>query len=529
MKKQGIIIPVLLIFFSSLLFAGGQKDEEQEVEMNLLTISVSQEFGTIDPHRGTDYAEAMAMVNLYDALIFPDENGEMQPKIAESWEISDDGTSYTFNLKQDIMFHDGSYVNADDVVFSINRALKLQEGYSWLWLDTVKEVSKVDDYTVTIKLNKPFVPFLPSLAWLFICNKDLVMDHQTGDDLGTEWLNTTTTEDAGSGPYTLKSWDRGRELVFSRFKDYHEGWPKGDDSIDEVHALLVMENATVRSMLRNGELTVVDHWRTASDYEEMDAFPNAQVLSFPSPEILSFKLHCRKPPTDDIHIRRMLSYAFDYENARNIVVPGAMPAVGPIPEIIPGHNPDLFQYSYNLNKAKEELAKSKYYPDVPAIQLVTSVGLENRRQLALRLQESLEKIGVELVVNMEPWGRLTDLASTKESTPNIIVASISAAYPDADAYLYSMYHSKAQGTWMSTEWLLDDEIDGLIEKERTLLDPVKRNDVLFEIQEKIVEKAPDVFVLVMPLNIGIQNYLKGFVARPVMSFYYYFHDWWYEE
>ena len=149
--------------------------------------------------------------------------------------------------------------------------------------------------------------------------------------------------------------------------------------------------------------------------------------------------------------------------------------------------------------------------------------------MALRLQENLAILGVDLIINMETWGRMTDLATTAETSPNIFVASISATYPDADAYLYAMYHSKATGTWMSTEWLMDSEIDKLIEEQRKILDPAKREKVLYEIQEKVTEQVPDIYAFVMPLRAGIQNYLKGFVPRPVMSFYYYFHDWWYEK
>jgi peptide/nickel transport system substrate-binding protein len=529
MRKKLLLVFLLVVFSAAVCFAGGEQETTKEGERNVLTISGNQEFGTVDPHRGTDYTEAMAMVNMYDALVFPDGEGVMHPKLAESWTASEDGLTYTFELKQGIKFHDGSEVMADDVVYSVERSLALQEGYSWLWADMIKDVRKNNDYSVTMTLTQPFAPFVSTLAWLFICNKDLVMEKEQDGDWGADWLSTTTTEDAGSGPYMLKSWDRGREIVFERFTGYHEGWPKGDQSIDEVHALLITESSTVRTMLRKGELTVVEHWRTASDYAEMDSYPNASVISFVSPEQLEFKLNCQKAPTDDIHIRKMLAYAFDYKNVTEVLEPGSTPAKGPIPEIIPGHNPNVMQYTMDLDKAREEMEKSKYYPDIPPIELVTVSGLENRRKMALRLQENLAKLGVDLVINQETWGRMTDLATTAETSPHIFVASISANYPDPDSYLYAMYHSKATGTWMSTEWLMNDEIDRLIDAQRKILDKDERQEVLYEIQEKVTDLCPDIFVFVMPLRAGIQDYLKGFVPRPVMSFYYYFHDWWYEK
>jgi len=92
-----------------------------------------------------------------------------------------------------------------------------------------------------------------------------------------------------------------------------------------------------------------------------------------------------------------------------------------------------------------------------------------------------------------------------------------------------MYHSKAVGTWMSTEWLQDPLVDQLIELERVTLDPEERAHIMNVLQHVIAERCPDIYVYVMPLRAAMQNYVKGFTPRPVMSFYYYFHDWWYEK
>lgn len=529
MKRLSILLVMLLALLMGFSYVG------QAAERNILTMSCNQEFGTIDPHRGTDWTESMAMVNVYDALVFPSSAGAMEPKLATSWTASPDGLTYTFTLRKGVKFHDGSEVTAEDVAFSMGRALTLKEGYSWLWLDVVEEVTVNDTYTVTFHLNKPFAPFVSTLAWLFIANKDLVLAHkQPGDfgefgDYGAQWLSVTTNEDVGSGPYKLKSWDRGREIVFERFLDHFESWPHGDKSIDEVHVLLIYENSTVRTMLRKGELTIVEHWRTYSDYEEMDGYPNAHVISFISPEELSFKINTKKPPTDDVHIRRMLAWAMDYKSVLEVLEPGSGVAKGPIPEVIPGHNPRVFGYYMDLDKAREEMEQSKYYPNIPPIELVLPTGLENRRKMGLRLQENLSKLGVKLNINQELWGRMTDLATTAETTPNIMVTSVSANYPDPDTYLYCMYHSRAVGTWMSTEWLQDPLVDQLIEQERVTLDPEERAHIMNVLQHIIVERCPDIFIYVMPLRAAVQDYLKGFTPRPVMSFYYYYHDWWYEK
>lgn len=523
-RSVGSVVLVLFLFVGLLSVTA--------VSRNIVVMSHTQEFGTIDPARGTDYTESYAMLNIYEPLVFPSPEGDMLPHLAESWSVSDDGLVWTFNLRQGVKFHDGSALTADDVKFSMDRMLALGDGYSWLWSDVVEETTVEDAYTVSFSLNMPYAPFLPSLCWFFVVNKELVLANaQPGDygdygDYGTAWLATTTTEDAGSGPYTLMSWDRGREIVFERFVEYWGGWPKGDQHIDVVRSIYLPETATVKAMLRRGDLTLVEHWRTYTDYQEMATYPGVRVVEMVSPEQLSFKLNTQKPPTDCLHVRRALSWAYDYETTIEFIEPGTLQARGPIPESIPGHNPRVFRYEFDLDEARAELEKSEYYPNIPPLELVTPSGLEARRRMAERFAETLGEIGVDLRINIETWGRMTDLARTPETTPNIMVISVSANYADPDSYLYAMYHSRAAGTWMSTEWLQDPLVDQLIDQERVTMDVAERYHVMDIIQQIIVEKAPDVFVNTIPLYVAVRDELKGFTFRPVMSFYYYFPDWW---
>lgn len=524
---------VALVFFLSVFLIGGYALSAGAE--NVFVMSHTQEFGTVDPARGTDYTEAYAMLNLYDPLVFPGPDGEIITKLAYDWEISDDGLTYTFYIRDYVQFHDGSKLTAEDVKFSMDRMLALGDGYSWLWMDFIDEVVIEDTYVVSFHLKEPFAPFLATLPWFFVVNKELVLENaREGDygeygDYGTGWLSETTNEDAGSGPYTLRSWDRGREIVFNRFPDYWEGWPQGDKHLDRVHSIYLPETATVKTMLRRDELQLVEHWRTFPDYEDMEGYEGVEVLSFHSTEQLSFKINTQRGPTDCLHFRRALAWAFDYETVNNDMEPGSLTARGPIPETIPGHNSNVFQFEFDLDKARAELEQSKYYPDFPTIYLVTPSGLENRRWMSVRLKETLEQIGINLEIHVEPWGRMTDLASTKETTPNIMVISVAANYPDPDSFLYAMYHSRAAGTWMSTEWLQNPEVDRLINQSRATIEEDEREEILFSLQEKIVDLCPDIFVHVMPLRVAVKDYVRGFTVRPVMSFYYYFHDWWYDK
>jgi peptide/nickel transport system substrate-binding protein len=157
----------------------------------------------IDPAVGNDFSSSTSLTNIYDTLVFPNAEGGVDPWLAESWEISDDGLTYTFKLREGVKFHDGSELLASDVVYSFDRLQEVGEGYAYL-ITGVDSVTAPDDYTVEFKLERPSGLFLPSLVRLYVANEELVRANTQAEgpygeegDYGKDWL---LTNDAGSGP-----------------------------------------------------------------------------------------------------------------------------------------------------------------------------------------------------------------------------------------------------------------------------------------------------------------------------------------
>src|SRR6056297_1458590 len=256
-----ILLSALMIFTTGVI-----------AQKNIVGMSLNQEISTIDPSKTTDWTESMVIVNLYDTLVTPNPDGTMAPLIAEDWDYSADGLNYTFNLKEGIKFHDGSELTAEDVKFSFDRMLELKQGYSWLWLDVLNEVKVTDDYTVEITLNRPYSPFVSTLPWLAILNKEQVMANEVEGDMGQDWL---LDHDAGSGAYKFKSWERGNQIVFEKFDDYFQGWR--DNSIDEVRARVIYSDSTVLSEMKTGDLTIADHYRALETYDRLDNLEGVKI------------------------------------------------------------------------------------------------------------------------------------------------------------------------------------------------------------------------------------------------------------
>jgi peptide/nickel transport system substrate-binding protein len=452
----------------------------------------------IDPAVGSDFSSTSSLANLYDSLVFPNTEGGVDPHLAESWDVSDDGLTWTFKLKEGVKFHNGDELMASDVAWSMNRLLEIGEGLAYVFLGTVESATAVDDYTVEFKLAQPSGLFLISLIRLYVANEDQVMENIVtpgpyGDkgDFGKEWL---LTHDAGSGAYTVKEFPLEEYLLMEK----NEGWfgTFHPDAADEVRFIATTEPATVRTMMSRGELQISDQWQTVEALEALDEIEGVDVAAFPVLTEFYYMIHTQKPPTDDIHFRRAMAYAFDYDAAVGLEWPGTQQSRGPVPAITAGHNPDVFVFKRDLDKAREELALSAYadqLEDYPVqVHWITEVPAEEK--WALLFQANMAEIGIPVEIVGTPWMSVVEETADIEASPHIVTIYVSADFPEAGSLLKVRYHSDAAATWSQNEWLLDEELDGKIDDALTTVDQEARYAKYRELQDEIVDLCPSIFL-----------------------------------
>ena len=268
-----------------------------------VTVNTVQIFGTIDPAKISDYTDYMASANLYDGLANVDSKGNLVPELAEKWEVSPDAASVTFHIRADAKFQDGSPVEAEDVVYSVERLLKINQGPANLFAGVLKSgsVEAIDAKTVKFNLLKTFSPFLATVPAIRIVNSKVVKANAGGDD-GQTYLATHV---AGAGPYTLKSWDRGSHMTIDRDPNYYRGW--GDGAIDEVRFLITNDEATVRSMAASGELTMSSQYQSPDTYDALAKMPRFKIATGETSVAFYLKLNTKVAPTDDVHIRKAIA------------------------------------------------------------------------------------------------------------------------------------------------------------------------------------------------------------------------------
>ncbi len=480
----------------------------------------------IDPAVGSDYSSATALANLYDTLIFPNSDGSVQPWLAESWEVSDDGLTWTFKLKQGVKFHDGSDLQASDVVYSMNRLQTVGEGFAYMFIDTVESATVVDDYTVAFKLAQPSGLFLPSLARLYVLNEDLVRANTKAEgpygdegDYGQEFL---LTHDAGSGPYMVTEFPLEEYVLMGKFSDWWGDFV--DNAPDQFRMLAATETATVRTLMSNGELDISDQWQTIEALQTLQKVEGVDVAAFPNLTSFYFMLNNQLAPLDDVHCRRAISYGFNYKTAVGLEWPGTTAMVGPVPKALGGHNANVTVYTYNPEKAKEELAQCQYADSIDQYPIDFSWISEvpDEEKFALLFQSNMADLGIPVEIVSTPWLSFVENASTLETSPHVASVYVSADLPEAGPMLKQRYHSSTATTWTQNEWLQDTNLDTAIDDALRTIDQTERFAKYQDIQAELADRAPSIFVYDQVEKHAYQSYLDWPAAKgdliPMMGY-----------
>jgi len=489
-----------------------------------------------DPAVGSDYSSSTTYVAVYDPLVYPTPTGEIIPWVAESWNVSEDGLAWTFKIRQGIKFHSGRELTAEDVAFTMQRMITIGEGYGYLFIPFVNETVVLDDYTVQFKLKKPFGPFLSTLVRLYIVEKEEIMDHivyggtynytmngENVGDLGREWL---LTHDAGSGPYMITEVVREEYIRMVRFEDYW--YPLPPNVADEIVYMALAVPSTERTMMLKRELEITSQWLPEEVLTALDAAGGIDIATFPGGDEFYFMMHCNKTPTDDIHIRKALAYVMDYEKVVEEIYPASVVSRSCVPASAWGFV-DCQIYHRDVDKALEELQKSKYYPDIVehpenyVIEVHWCREVPAEEKVAMLFAECVERdLGLRVNIVETPWLTMIEEMAKPETSPHIETIFVALHYPEAGSLLESRYHSKSAPTWEQNEWLLNATLDAMIEDALSTIDQEERFEKYAEIQRVIMDMCPSLFLFDHMIEMAYQTYVDWPAARgeviPIMGY-----------
>jgi peptide/nickel transport system substrate-binding protein len=470
----------------------------------------------IDPAVGNDECSTTSLCNLYDPLVYPKAGGGVDPWVAQTWVISTDGLVYTFTIRSGIKFHSGNELKADDVAFSMNRTLAIGQGFAYLFSPYINKTEVVEGNKVRFTLGKTFGPFLATLTRLYIIEKAQVMAHLKtpgtyGDfgDFAMDWLNT---HDAGSGAYTVTDSKLEEWFKYTLVTNY---WgyvdPLAPTNVTQLWT--TGSTTTERAMMLNKEMEVTDAWLPAEILDELGATTNISKASWPEASEYYFMLNTKKPPLDDVHVRRALAYACNYSEMMTEIYSRYTLASSCVPKGVGGYvNTQV--YNTNLTKASEELSQSKYYPDIInhpenyVIEFHWIADVPERETDALLLATSAQKIGLNVQLVKTFWTKVVQEMTNLNTTGHIYNILVASSYPEAGSLIESRYHSRSAGTWEQGEWLQNSTIDGMIEDALSTINETQRFIEYQALQRLIMDLCPSLFIFDSKTTVAIQSYVK---------------------
>lgn len=442
---------------------------------------------SLDPHRATSTLSRQVWYQIYDSLLEFDETGAPVSNLAESWDVSDDGKDVTFHLREGLTCHDGSPFNADDVLWTANRALgennpSLTKS-SW---GPITSVDKIDDLTVSFKFSDPFGAFVPFMADQFtamLCDSNAdAADFGTGSAIGT-------------GPWVFKSWTKGSEIVLDKNPGYvNHGRPVDNEGAPYADRLVIrtMPEAQTRvAGLKTGELDVI-----APPIQEIKSLRSDDSVEVHVAEgtgqnmFLQFAVN--RPPFNDKRARQAVSHAIDKDLAIKIVYGDLVERqYCPISRGVFGNDPDFckqFDQDYDPEKAKALLGELGYGPDKPMeVTLATWTG-DSRERMLQMLQNQLGKVGIKANIEVMDIGTLNardTQENNRDSGPGYMDL-MGWTWFDPDL-LYLLWHSPG-----AYEGFHTPELDALLEKMRSTVDPEARAEVVQEAFKILLEEAGQV-------------------------------------
>lgn len=497
MTKLAILMLLSFAFIASVPSFGADADAKEKV----LKIALGTEPDNLNPINDFN---AYDCIKIFSGLLKTDDKLQMIPDLAESWEVSPDGKTFTFHLRKGMKWHDGTSLTADDVKFTFD-LLRSEKWTSIFPISSefkiIDDISIQDDSTIVFHLKEGVVPFKERFA-VPILPKHIL----NGQDLmKTEFWQ----EPIGSGPYKFKEWKRGEDLILVANPDYYGGAPK----IGEIKYLFVPdENARV-SLLKSGEVDVtkIDP-RTKKILESTSGI---QVITTPSANWYGLCLPNDIWPFSIKEVRQAIAFAINKQQILDTIFysQGEL-AYGPYRKADWAYNPEI-AYSYDPNKSRQLLADAGFKEGGDGVfekdgkklefDLLYPTYSSERKDMAIAIKTDLAAVGIKVNLVSKTWDEITYQMYHDTAFFNMWGTPF-----DPDDVNYKVFHSKFmdQG-WSNPSSYSNPEVDKLLDEGRITFDEAKRKEIYDKIQMQLVEDQPIAFVVFSNYIYALKDKITG--------------------
>jgi peptide/nickel transport system substrate-binding protein len=456
--------------------------------------------------------EVIALHNIYETLTrYNHETQEVEPLLAESWEASEDGLTWTFTLRDGVTFHTGRELTAEAAKQAIERTMELGEAAAYIW-GAVKKIETPDDRTLEFRLSYPSPLDLVSSGTYSAYIYDT--EAAGGQDLA-EWF--AEGNDAGTGPYTVSEFNPGDEieLRLEAYPDYWGGW---EGAHYENYVFRVTPEAnTAAQLLRAGEVTMVQRM-SPQLWQSFEGQQGFQTTSAPSWQTLLALLNTADGPLADERVRDAVAMAIDYQGIAAALEGAGQPLSGVVPPGLWGHTEGL-EFEQNLAEATALLEEAGYGPngDPMTLELTYLKGDADEELVATLMKSNLAELNIDLQVQGLQWQTQWDKAKSPNEAErqDILVFYWWPDYPDPVSWFFSLFRTEKE-PFFNLAYYSNEQLDAMIDEASVVAatDREEAAQMYEEMQRIVVEDAPAIPLYTQVYQRAMLDEVDGFQDNP---------------
>jgi peptide/nickel transport system substrate-binding protein len=452
--------------------------------------AITTEPTSLDPHGPPGSGQNVILPYIYDTLVYRDMENKSQPYLAKSWEVADDGMTITFELRDDVTFHDGTPLNADAVVFTFNRFKEAKTSPS-AGLATMDGVEALDEYTVQFSFSKPSATFFSTLASPYAGIVSPTAVEADSEAFGQQPV--------GSGPFKLKEWQQGTAVVLERNPDYQ--WSPGIITnlgapfIENVSFKVIPDASTQLAAMQAGEVDLI-FVNSPSHIAKLKEDSNVNLIEARLNSLIYLGFNLANTPLDDMAVRQALAHAINKQEIVEAALGGVgEPAFAPMAATLPGFDPSLKEYElgYDPELASSMLAEAGFVAGDDGtlskdgeplnLKLLTYARAPNE-DVAVLIQSQLKAIGVNMEI--EQFDTRTAAQAATAGEFDLLLWR----YDRNDSDGLNVYlHSSRIGSTNRFSYS-NPEVDALLDSAATEMDDAARAEFYIEAQKLIMADAP---------------------------------------
>ncbi|MCI8528359.1 MAG: ABC transporter substrate-binding protein [Lachnospiraceae bacterium] len=457
-----------------------------------IVVGIQQDIDSLDPHKATAAGTKEILFNIFEGLVKPDENGNLIGAVASDYTISQDGLVYTFTLRENVKFHNGNAVTAEDVKYSLERVSGLLDGTPLIsTLSAIQSVDIVDEKTVQVTVGSANT----ELIYSFVAS---IIPAGSGE--------SAEANPVGTGPFSFVSYKPLEGIVLAKFADY---WQEGLPQVDEVNFKIVNSADTALMELQGG---TIDLYAYLTDSQAQALKNSHQVIASPSNVVQALFLNNAVAPLDDVRVRQAILYALDKEQINDFVGGGAGTLISSamLPTLKENYVDlnDTYGTTANVEKAKELLADAGY-ADGFDLEIAIPSNYEFHMQTGEVVVEQLKAVGINATIQAMEWGTwLDEVYNGRKYT-----ATISGITCDmTPGYLLNRFQTTSKKNFIN---FANEAYDALYLKAQETLDLTEKAEYYKQLQKILCDEAGSAFLQVPANMTAINKDLMGYKFYPV--------------